>query len=165
HAGRTTWDRHRPATAGPTLTDTRTARPSTVALRQPRRNIANRSAAAPSENSSAAEESPHAHASTASRSPRENDRVGGGGAPPKCCEVIGPATTGRASGTDSAPNALGRNNAAPGTRYEPARAATQAQRVARPARWSARSSVSPTTTNRTAMATQYSIQAAIMVSS
>src|SRR5207302_4240256 len=155
----------------PTLSDTSTARPSTVALRQPRRNAANRSAAAPSESNSTAEERPHAHVSAASRSPSENDRTDVGSTSPAGGGSLGPAVacspppTGCTSGIGSAPNALGRSHAAAGTTYEPASATTQAQRVARPARWRARSSASPTTTNRTAMATQYSIQAAIMASS
>src|SRR5207302_9610286 len=97
--------------------------------------------------------------------PPAEDGVGGGSTPRGGCDVIGPVPWGCASGSGSAPNALGRSHAAAGTRYEPARATTQAQRVARPARCRPRSSASPTTTNRMAMATQYNIQAAIMVAS
>src|SRR5256885_9966911 len=62
-----------------------------------------------------------------SRSPTANDRVGGGSAPRGCCNVVGPVARGCASGSGSAPNALGRSHAAAGTRYEPARAATRSE--------------------------------------
>ena len=77
HSGNTTRGDHSPTTAGPTLGDTRTSRPSTAACRHCRRRAASRVAAVARASSMASDAMTHVQRSGRSRSLRERDRCEG----------------------------------------------------------------------------------------
>src|SRR5439155_15024282 len=166
HSGSTTRGDHTPTTAGPTLGETSTCRPSMAARRHRRCIETKRVVATPSTSTSAIDASPHPQRSGASRSVREKGWDEGWGRMVEVVEVGGSDeapddSIGSEIGATNVENASGRSQAAIGTTNDPSSAMLQAQRVGRPAKCSPRSSAWPTTTNAKPIPTQYSIQTAI----
>ena len=157
-----------PATAGPMSAETRTVLPSREVGRHDRLSRHSRRAARPPSARSVAEAIPQAMDRGRSRSVIEKrgaatlaleDAIVGLAL--AFNETAGAAATGIAIGV----NASGLTSARAGSTNEPASAPTHTQRLGRSTRCSPRSNASPAPTISRARVEQYSIQAAIMISS